>query len=320
MARLTAVALPALPLLLAACVSAPVTKVIVIETTGAGRNVTRVTQTSEDEVDPSVSPDGAQVAFVILKNGLGDIYSMNTKSGTGRIQITNHEANDVHPAWIDAKTVIFSSNRLGAHSLWKQLASGGGGCTMVTRGNDMVDYAPTVAPTGAQACFHSVGAGGSEKVIQRVGADEYVVYRNNLPYIWKVGMNGTDLTQFGKGAFPQWSPDGLRIAYCSDVGGNWDICTMKIDGTEETLVTSGSAGDQIQPSFSPDGKWIAYVSNQAKNYDLWIMAADGSKQTQLTSDKSDEFSPSWGADGNIYFSSKKSGSWDIWSLTPVLPE
>ena len=42
-------------------------------------------------------------------------------------------------------------------------------------------------------------------------------------------------------------------------------------------------------------------------------------RTQLTADKSEDVTHFWGANGNIYFASKKPGNWDIWRLTPVLP-
>jgi TolB protein len=312
-----------IPVLAAAagCVSAKPAETIVIETTGAGRNVTRITQTPEDEIDPAVSPDGLQIAFQVISEGQSDIYSINTTTVGGRVQVTNHPSNDIEPSWLgDSKTIVFSSNRLGSYSLWKQLASGGGGCTMITRANDMMDFAPSVSATEATVCFHSRGLDSAVYSVTDAGASQYVVFRNRLPFIWKVSLSGTALTQFGKGAFPTWSPTGNMIAYCADTGGNWDIYTMKPDGTEETLLTVGAKGDQIAPSFSPDGKWMAYVSSQAGNYDLWLMKADGSQQTQLTSDPSEEGMPSWGADGNIYFCSKKAGNWDIWRLTPVLPQ
>lgn len=78
--------------------------------------------------------------------------------------------------------------------------------------------------------------------------------------------------------------------------------------------------NQFAPSFSRDGKRITFSSNVTGNYDVWIMKVDGSSRTQLTTDKSEDVTPFWGADGNIYFASDKTGNWDIWRLTPVLPE
>ena len=78
--------------------------------------------------------------------------------------------------------------------------------------------------------------------------------------------------------------------------------------------------NQFAPTFSPDGKWLAFSSNLSGNCDVWLMKADGSARTQLTSDKSEDVTPFWGADSNIYFASNKTGNWDIWRLTPVLPE
>lgn len=293
---------------------------IVVRTTGAARNVVRLTQSREDELNPAVSPDGKSVAFQGIKQDQYEIYTVDAVSGLSRTQVTNHPAQDFQPCWMpDSRTLVFSSTRLGRPSLWRQLASGGGGCTMITRGGDMSDYAPNIVAASGTICFHSFGIGEVELQIRATGAGRYDVFRRELPHIWRVSVDGTNLTEFGEGAKPTWSPDAAVIAFCSDVTDNWDIWTMTAEGTALTQVTADTR-NQIDPCFSPDGKWLAYISNEGGNYDLWIMKADGTAPTQLTSDTSEEATPCWNANGDIVFCSKKSGNWDIWRLTPVLPE
>jgi dipeptidyl aminopeptidase/acylaminoacyl peptidase len=55
--------------LAAVCASCSTTekKPVVVLTTGAARNVTRLTQTPQDETNPAVSPDGKTVAFQVSK-------------------------------------------------------------------------------------------------------------------------------------------------------------------------------------------------------------------------------------------------------------
>jgi len=288
-------------------------------TTGAARNVTRLTQTAQDETYPVVSPDGKTVAFEVFKDNQYDLWTIDSATGRNLTQVTSHPLNDIHPCWLaDSKTIVFSSNRLGTYALWKQLASGAGGTTMITKGGDMTDFAPTAAPSGTKKITFTSKGVGKESFIA-TGSKQYTVFEKHLPYIWTVNLDGSELTQLVQGAYPVWSPDGSRIAFSSDTSGNWDIWLMSADGSGLTQLTDDSK-NEFAPAFSPDGRWVAFSSNVSGNYDIWIMKIDGSARTQLTTDKSQEVTPFWGADGNIYFSSNKSANWDIWRLTPVLPE
>jgi TolB protein len=293
---------------------------VVFVSTGAARDITRLTQSPQDKSNPSVSPDGKTVAFQVFKDNLSSIWTVD---GAGRnlIQVTSLPSNEIHPSWLpDSHTIVFASDRLGAFALWRRLASGAGGATMITKGGDMIDSAPSASPQGKKIAFTSQTKTTLQSTIVVNGVKQFTVLEKNLPYIWTVNLDGTDLTQLVQGAYPVWSPDGTIIAYSSDVSGSWEIWTMSADGSASTQLTTTTGKNQFAPSYSPDGKWIAYTSNVSGNYDLWIMKADGSAQTQLTSDKHEASSPCWGSDGNIYFSSNKSGNWEIWRLTPVLPD
>ena len=287
--------------------------------TGAARNVTRMTQTPTDETYPVASPDGRTVAFQVLKDGQYDIWTLDSGTGRNLVQVTSHPRNDMQPSWMpDSKTLVFSSDRLGSYALWRQLASGGGGTTMITKGGDMNDFAPCAGPGSVRkVAFTSKGT--SKEVLLVAGAQQYTAFERNLPYIWTVNLDGSELTQFVQGTYPVWSPDGSRIAFSSDISGNWDIWMISADGAGLTQLTD-DAKNQFGPTFSPDGMWMAFNSNISGNYDIWIMKIDGSARTQLTQDRSEDVAPSWGSDGNIYFASDKTGNWDIWRLTPVLPE
>ena len=317
----TIVSALSLALFTTSCTTSKPNTPVVVVSTGAARDITRLTQSPENKDNPMVSPDGKSVAFQEFKESLSGIWTLNGQNGRSLVQVTTLPSNEVHPSWLpDSRTLVFASDRLGSYVIWKRLASGAGGATMITKGADMADGQPCASPDGKKVAFTSTAKTDKVTTIVANGVQQYIVLEKNLPYIWTVNVDGTDLTQLVQGVNPVWSPDGSTIAYSSNISGSWGIWTVNRDGASSTQLTTTPGKNQLGPSFSPDGKWIVYTSNVSGNYDIWIMKADGSAQTQLTADKHETANPCWGTDGNIYFSSNKSGNWEIWRLTPVLPE
>ncbi|HEX7049660.1 MAG TPA: LpqB family beta-propeller domain-containing protein, partial [Longimicrobiales bacterium] len=98
-------------------------------------------------------------------------------------------------------------------------------------------------------------------------------------------------------ASPSWSPDGGRIAFTSDRGGNGQqIYVMNADGSAQTRLTM-SAGSNFKPVWSPDGTKIAFESTRDGNSEIYIMNGDGSDPTNLTQSEVLDRGPVWSPDG-----------------------
>ena len=104
--------------------------------------------------------------------------------------------------------------------------------------------------------------------------------------------------------WPQWSPDGTRIAFESDrqdlMG---EIYLMDDDGTNVRRITGADSGFvDAQPTWSPGGDLLAFVSNRdtaTGRLDIYIMNDSGQPFRRLTSDSANDVQPAWSPDGTL---------------------
>ena len=102
-------------------------------------------------------------------------------------------------------------------------------------------------------------------------------------------------------AFPDWSPDGSRIAFTGGGETGSDLYVMRGDGTDVTLLTGGP-GDEYQPAWSPDGTRIAFAFDDLGDPDfrsgVAIINPDHSARTDLVVHENEHAeSPLWSPDG-----------------------
>ena len=97
---------------------------------------------------------------------------------------------------------------------------------------------------------------------------------------------------------PVWSPDGSRIAFASNVNGNYEIYVINVNTGESDALTNNN-WDDLYPAWSPNGKQIAFTSNHDSNWDIYVMDANGKNPnpTRLTTDASYQGNPVWSPDG-----------------------
>lgn len=97
---------------------------------------------------------------------------------------------------------------------------------------------------------------------------------------------------------PSWSPDGNRIAFCSDREGTPQIHVMNVDGTEkQRLTTSGTYN--TSPDWHPFGPHLAYAARVGGEFQVFRMDLDDGSVHQLTYGPGDCEGPDWSPDGRL---------------------
>jgi TolB protein len=138
-------------------------------------------------------------------------------------------------------------------------------------------------------------------------------------YLQKV--DGLSVTQLTSGdaddAFPAFSPDGKKIAFCSTRGGNWDIYVMDADGKNTVQVTS-SPMQELHPSFSPDGARLVYsaMSNRSGQWELWTVNLQTNERRMIGFGLFPTWSPNKDKDQIAFQKARARGSrwFSLWTL------
>jgi Tol biopolymer transport system component len=127
--------------------------------------------------------------------------------------------------------------------------------------------------------------------------------------IFVMNADGSHLRQITFSDFddenPAWSPDGKTIVFQRDfdpVQGqvDYDLLTMKADGSNEQNLTNSPGIDDIDPNWSPNGRRIAFSGDRDGDLEVYTIRPNGSGERQLTfNDGPIDEGPNWSPDGRM---------------------
>jgi Tol biopolymer transport system component len=235
--------------------------------------------------DPSLSPDGNQVAFAYSRGtaasapGWG-IWIVNA-NGTGAHQVTTDPQSvaslDHEPAWSpDGSKIVFV--RGSPADLYVMNADGTGGSTNLTASFATGANDPSWSPLGDKIAFST---GGNIFVMNADGSGTPL-------QVTPSGGQGKDT--------PTWSPNGSRIAY----GNHSQIRTVNPAGGNDAQLLGGLR-EVWDVAWSPDGSKIAYVNDPGTNIavqeELFVMNSDGSGSAPVGADT--DITLDWGVPSTL---------------------
>ena len=184
------------------------------------------------------APATAKIVFasslnVKAKDG-SDIYIMNP-DGTGRVNLTRHNANDSEPTWSPSgKHILWTSDRDGENDLYYMNANGKSIRRVFKKRANRSN--PAWAPDGQQIAY----------------------YRGEEHAIYIAPRNGANEERLVNGWHPTWSPEGTEIAFVS-FDGSLDIRVIDLKTRSERVLVPMEQSLLRDPVWSPDGTKIAFT-------------------------------------------------------------
>ena len=193
--------------------------------------IQQMTVDAGDNVNPTWSPDGRQIAFASNRDGNWEIYRMNV-DGSNLVNLTNDAQQDNFPAWSpgDGSYIAFMTDRDGNWEIYRMNTEGGGLKNLTANPSD--DQMPAWSPDGKQIAFES----------NRLTQD------SNL-------LDDLD-------------PSVQTFNPCMTI--SRDIGITDFDGRTVNWPVNRRDSDDRSPSWSPDGRYIVFSSDRRNGNDLYI--------------------------------------------------
>ncbi|MEM8890012.1 MAG: winged helix-turn-helix domain-containing protein [Bacteroidota bacterium] len=269
-------------------------KLISLES-GEEKWLTNPTPDYKGDIHPHFSPDGQEIAFIRERNAVSmHLWTLDLESGQLDQISTAHQSINGFDWSKDGSSLLYGSDRSGLYKLWEvKIASG------ISQTFPLLDYQtvmPRIAETG--------------KLIYAKMEDQVNIwsydFKDKASNIWEASK-GLDLN-------PVFSPSGAQVCYTQKLEDRFQIWVADEDGSHPIAISNFSGQYLNTPSWSPDGKFIVFQGFDQGQSDIYQVNARGGPLQNLTKSATDEHTPYYGSDKNIYFAREEAGRWHVWKM------
>lgn len=220
-----------------------------------------------------LSPDGTRAAYRM--NNSWDEERRNYRGGQNRpVWITDlktletvtppwTDSKDMEPAWLDAHTVVFISDRDGVANVWSYDT----GSKALEERTHFRDFDVKTLDAGAGVVVFEQ-AGVIHELDPRTGREHVVDITVGSDFPWMLPHWEDVSGRIGNMAL---SPTGKRVL----VEARGEVFTIPAEKGDVRNLTHASGSAEREPAWSPDGRSIAFFSDRSGEYQLIVEPQDG---------------------------------------------
>ena len=269
----------------------------------------------QNDLMPSVSPDGLEVLFTSRRSGNFRLHVMNLDGSDQRV-LSSGPGTQMQGSWSPDGQSIAYVQRDAGESAYAVMGADGSAPRLLAEAPRSWPI-PSWSVDGRSILVHANGPFGSDDIwridvesgeaelvlgseaserhpvsspdgsqvlfISRRDGADFEIYVAPL-----AGGSWTQLTENEEDDYnPSWSPDGTRVLFQGLRGGRWTIVTMRPDGSDQTAITHYP--EQWDPVWTADGTAIIFNSARDGRRGLYRMDHDGWNQRKLTNTEPGSF-------------------------------
>jgi dipeptidyl aminopeptidase/acylaminoacyl peptidase len=278
-----------------------------------GRDPLKMTNSPKRDYFPRWSPDGKKIAFLSDRNGKTQIWIINPFGGEAE-KLTNSKTGVKSFKWFpDGKRIAYLASDPPTEEEEKKKKEKDDAYVVdenfkmthiwiidlenkkenkITDGNfDIISF--SISPDGEEIVFSSRP---TPKVPDYYNADIFIISSIGGEIKELIVRKGLDTN-------PIWSPDGKKIAFISNEGGDWIsntyICIVDLD-TKEIKNISKDFDERVREFWwDITGKFIYFEANKRIYRHLFRVSVDDGRVIQITPDDAYHSSFSFNKDFNL---------------------